>query len=289
MTIHSMTGFGRGSAKNESFELTVEIKSVNNRYRDFRFRLPSLVSSMEMDFRNQISQIFKRGSFDISLNYNKSQDSRSFDDIDFEKVNELIELTKEKLEGGVAPMRPTDLLRQEFMKDDREAKESHLKELGILALKSACEELQKSRASEGNKLRSVLKKHVEEFTTHFESVKKLSGTFQDAVTDRLKKRFEEYGKDLKVEEPRLMQEILFYLEKMDVGEEVNRLDAHLSKMEKLLNAGGECGRQIDFLVQEMNRETNTIGSKSTVGEISELVVQMKVQIEKIREQGLNIE
>lgn len=120
-------------------------------------------------------------------------------------------------------------------------------------------------------------------------MKKNADTFKKAVEDKLLKRVEEYKNIVAIDQGRLLQEVVFYLEKMDIHEEINRVHAHLEKFKNLLKSDNEVGRQIDFLVQELNRETNTMGSKTTNEEISQAVVQMKVQLEKIREQGLNIE
>ena len=117
----------------------------------------------------------------------------------------------------------------------------------------------------------------------------MKDSYQEQIKDKLLKRFETENSNLKIDDSRFHQEVIYYLEKLDIDEEVNRIDIHLNKLDKIFNSTGEVGRQIDFLVQELNRETNTIGSKSASGEISENVIQMKVQLEKIREQALNIE
>jgi uncharacterized protein (TIGR00255 family) len=183
----------------------------------------------------------------------------------------------------------TDFLRSEFMLDQDEENQAELSELASRAFKAALANLKKSRESEGEKLIKVLMKHLDIYRSHFQVIEKNAEHFKANVEEKLKKRVDEYKSLVNVEQSRLLQEVVFYLEKIDIHEEINRIHAHLEKFQNLLKSSNEVGRQIDFLIQELNRETNTMGSKSTMKEISDSVVQMKVQLEKMREQGLNIE
>ncbi|MFG1482949.1 YicC/YloC family endoribonuclease [Halobacteriovorax sp. ZH5_bin.2] len=289
--IYSMTGFGKAEAGSESLQVTVEIKTVNHRFKDIRFKMSSLFNSVELEMRNLISQNFKRGSFDINVSYKRLETKSRFDDIDTEKVNAFISSMKHLADKNDVQLdiKPTDFLRNEFMKEVDESSIDEMNTFAIDALKGAIENLKESRKVEGQKMVDVIKKHQQSYEEFFNIVNDKSDEFQAAVKERLEKRFDEYKTAMPVDEPRFMQEVIFYLEKMDIHEEINRINAHLSKLNDLLTKGGEVGRQIDFLIQELNRETNTTGSKSTLQEISEAVVQMKVQLEKIREQGLNLE
>ncbi|MFG1493765.1 YicC/YloC family endoribonuclease [Halobacteriovorax sp. ZH4_bin.1] len=289
--IYSMTGFGKAEAGSESLQITVEIKTVNHRFKDIRFKMSSLFNSVELEMRNLISQNFKRGSFDINVSYKRLETKSRFDDIDSEKVNAFISSMKHLADKNDVQLdiKPTDFLRNEFMKEVDESSIDEMNTFAIDALKGAIENLKESRKVEGQKMVDVIKKHQKSYEEFFNIVNDKSDEFQAAVKERLEKRFDEYKTAMPVDEPRFMQEVIFYLEKMDIHEEINRINAHLSKLNDLLTKGGEVGRQIDFLIQELNRETNTTGSKSTLQEISEAVVQMKVQLEKIREQGLNLE
>lgn len=186
-------------------------------------------------------------------------------------------------------MSPVDFMRGEFMKDQDLSKDESLINLTIEAYSKALEKLKESRLIEGKKLQAVITGHIKNYTENFKIIESLADEFQQSVEEKIRKRFEELLKDVKVDEPRFMQEVVYYLEKMDVHEEINRITGHLSKLDKLLSASGEVGRQIDFMMQELGRETNTIGSKSNMKQISETVVQMKVHLEKIREQSLNLE
>lgn len=284
-----MTGFGRGISEGDNFNVTVEIKSVNHRFKDVRFKMSSLFNSIEMDLKKLLFSKMKRGSFEVYINYKKSEKKASFEDIDTTKVNDFVKLIKETIPDTHLSLEPTQFLRGEFYKDQDLSSDEELLSLTKDAFEHACKSILSSREVEGKKLHSVLIDHKKKYQEHFATIESLTEEFQESVEQKLRKRLQTYGSEINVEEQRLLQEVVFYLEKLDVHEEINRIESHLKKLEDLLSSQSEVGRQIDFLVQELNRETNTIGSKSSHEEISHNVVQMKVQLEKIREQGLNLE
>lgn len=291
MSLQSMTGYGRGEAAGDSYTVVAEIKSVNHRFKDIRFKMSSLFAPIEMDLKKVVGEAFHRGSFDIFINYKRSETNTKFDDIDPKKVQNFIEMMKKTTDSLDVDIECsyTDFLRSEFMADQNDNKTEELQNLAKEAFKGAVESLTESRAGEGEKMITILKKHRDIYTENYQQIVDQADTFQAHVEERLTKKFQELQAEIKVDEPRFLQEVVYYLEKMDVHEEINRIKAHLEKLDKLLNSKREVGRQIDFLVQELGRETNTIGSKSSMKDLSENVVQMKVQLEKIREQGLNLE
>ncbi len=289
--IQSMTGFGKGEVSGTEYCVSVEIKSVNHRFKDLRFKMASVLSSMEIELKQILSDRFNRGSFDIYINFKRSSENQKFNDLDREKIVQFIEQMKEiqaqtKVEMS---LRPTDFLRPDFYRDQETDQYESLKPQVREAFVLAVEDLYKSRALEGGKLVEVLRKHRQSYYENYQKIEGWTESYQRSVEEKLKKRFDEMKVGIPVDEPRFMQEVVFYLEKLDVHEEINRIASHMHKFDSLLIDSGEVGRQIDFLVQELNRETNTIGSKSGMLEISDAVVQMKVQLEKIREQALNLE
>ncbi len=284
-----MTGFGRGESSDSQYNVTVEIKSVNHRFKDTRFKMSSLFNSLELELKKELFSFFKRGSFDIFVNFKRADKNSKFEDIDFDKVKSFLESSSSIIPREQMKISPTEFLRSEFMMENDLSKDESLLGLTRAAFTKACKRLEESRQSEGLKLDKVIREHLSVYQQHFQNVVAQAPTFQKTVENKLKKRFEEMKTELNVEEPRFMQEVVFYLEKLDVYEEINRIKAHLEKLEEIIGGKAEVGRQIDFLVQELNRETNTIGSKSSMQEISDNVVQMKVQLEKVREQGLNLE
>jgi uncharacterized protein (TIGR00255 family) len=291
MSIQSMTGFGKGTEESTNYVVSVEIKSVNNRFKDFRFKLPSNLNALEMELKKEINDVFSRGSFDILVNIKRAENKSRFEDLDMKKISsfmdKMLPLLKEK---NIEPkVELTEFLRSEFYQDQDEVTLEELNSLVVKAFRNAISDLKESRISEGQKLVTVLLKHLDQYKNHYKVIEANSVHFKKMVEDKLQKRIEEYKNVMTVDQGRLLQEVIFYLEKIDIHEEINRVNAHLEKFQNLLKSSNEVGRQIDFFIQELNRETNTMGSKSSMSEISDAVVQMKVQLEKMREQGLNIE
>jgi uncharacterized protein (TIGR00255 family) len=291
MTIQSMTGFGRGESQSDKFSFTVDIKSVNHRFKDMRFKMSSLFTPLELEFKKLLLEKFKRGSFDIFINFKKTGDKNEIVDLDVEKIGSFLKKLKEVSDKHDVEMEfsPTDFLRQEFYVEKDEKMETEMFSLAKEAFSAALSNLLESRVSEGEKLVEVLNSHKALYVKHFEVITTKLPEFQTSVENKIRKKFTEVQSDLDIDEPRFLQEVVYYLEKLDVSEETNRIEIHLNKLAKLLGQDLEVGRQIDFLMQELGRETNTIGSKSTMADISDSVIQMKVQLEKIREQGLNLE
>tara|TARA_B100001971_G_C18268000_1_gene596047 strand:+ start:42968 stop:43834 length:867 start_codon:yes stop_codon:yes gene_type:complete len=288
MSHQSMTGFGKGEALGEKYKVTTEIKSVNHRFKDTRFKMSSYFNSIELDLKKVLESHFKRGSFEIFLQYKKNPDLASSVELDEKKIATYLEQVKgiADAKGVNLSVSPTEFLRSDFYTDD-EDKVDELKEQAVASFEAACKELVKSRLDEGQKLINTLSDHAQKYREHYEEVVKLKDSYQDGIKEKLIARLEK--EDIKFDEQRLQQEVIYYLEKLDIEEEISRIQIHLEKLKKVLETSGECGRQIDFLVQELNRETNTIGSKCASDKISENVIQMKVHLEKIREQALNME
>lgn len=291
MTAQSMTGFGQSVSQSDNFVVSVEMKSVNNRFKDIRFKMPSTLNAQEIELKKIMTDTFSRGSFDVYVNVKRSEGKNRFDDLDSKKISQFIQKVSAliKAEGVTPTLSMTDLLRSEFLLDQDEGNQEELISLLHQSFNGAILDLKKSRESEGEKLIKVLEKHLENFRTQFSFVEKNAEHFKTVVEEKLKKRIDEYKALVSVEQSRILQEVVFYLEKIDIHEEINRIHSHLEKFENLIKSNSDVGRQIDFLIQELGRETNTMGSKSSMKEISDAVVQMKLQLEKMREQGLNIE
>lgn len=291
MTVYSMTGFGKGEASGANYTITTEIKTVNNRFKDFKFRMSSLFNSLELDLRSKLENDFRRGSFDISVSYKKNDKAVTEFQVDLNKVEAYLKLLKPTFEknGATFNVSPTDFLRADFYKDDDAQKESEMDPLVLQSFDKAIAALKASRSAEGRKLVDKLMEHLQVYETCLGKVEKLKLEYPDMMKDKLTLKLNEKLKDIKIDESRFLQEVVYYLEKLEVDEEINRAHIHLGKLKNVLSSSGEIGRQIDFLLQELGRETNTLGSKSAHPEISSNVVEMKVQLEKIREQALNLE
>ena len=293
MSFQSMTGFGRSEGSNDYYSFTVEVKSVNHRFRDIRLKTPSLLNTFEMSFKQIIGKTFKRGSFDVFINYKRSSTENTFNHIDEIKVQDFLKKISDLSEkSGVSfSHSSTDFLRSEFYKDfNYEEEVEKIKDLVMDTFRAALENLKESRLQEGSKMIGVIKGHQDDFQKHLDFVDAKTEGFSAQIKKRMTDKFaKDFPKDIKVDEGRFMQEVIHYLEKVDISEETNRLKSHLLKLNEILNTGGEIGRKLEFFTQELGREVNTIGSKSFVEEISQSVIQMKIQLEKIREQALNLE
>ena len=216
-----------------------------------------------------------------------------FSHIDKEKVKSFLNnMAQIEQDSSIRFTYPAvDFLRSEFFKDqDSEKEVEALKDLFFEAFSKALNALKETRLQEGGRMVKVIESHLETFKTHFKGIEKGAFDFTTPVKNRLREKFEkEFSKEYKIDEGRFMQEVIYTLEKLDVSEEINRLKSHLVKFDEMLKNGGEVGRKLEFFIQELGREVNTIGSKSILEEISQSVIQMKVQLEKIREQALNLE
>jgi uncharacterized protein (TIGR00255 family) len=290
MSVYSMTGFGRGEATATKWNVVVEIKTVNNRFKDFRFKMGSTLSSLEFDLRGQLEKQFKRGTFDVAVTYQRKSDAPSETSLDSAKVKQWLDTVLPLVEGRVPlSVSPTDFMRQDFLKEEESDKGQELAPLVLAAFADATTKLKASRSAEGASLVTKLLEHLGDYERLLLKNETLKKQYPDMVKDKLTAKLAERMKDFQVDEGRLMQEVIFYLEKLEIDEEINRAKIHVAKLKEVMKGSGEVGRQIDFLLQELGRETNTMGSKSAHMEISQNVVEMKVQLEKIREQALNLE
>jgi len=291
MSVYSMTGFGKGESAGANYTLTTEIKTVNNRFKDFKFRMSSLFNPIEIELRSKLENEFKRGSFDISVSYKKNEKAVAEFYIDPKKVAAYLDLLKPVFdEKKIAfQVSPVEFLRSDFYREDDTDREEEMSELAKKSFDQAIAALKASRSSEGKKLVEKLLEHLGVYETCLVEVEKLKNLYPDMIKDKLNLKMAEKLKDFKVDESRFMQEGIYYLEKQKMDREITRARIQLGKLKSGLNSKGEIGRQIDFLLQELGRETNTMGSKSAHTDISSNVVEMKVQLEKIREQALNLE
>ena len=291
MSVYSMTGFGKGEASGANYTITTEIKTVNNRFKDFKFRMSNLFNPLELELRSKLEGEFRRGSFDISLTYKRNEKVVTEFQVDAKKVEAYLKMMKPIFESTGTPFQvsPTEFLRSDFYKDEDAEKEKELEPIALKSFEEAIKALKVSRSHEGEKLVHKLLEHLATYETCLGNVEKLKALYPDMMKDKLTSKLNEKLKDIKVDESRFLQEVVYYLEKLEIDEEINRAKIHLGKLKAVLKSSGEIGRQIDFLLQELGRETNTMGSKSAHPEISSNVVEMKVQLEKIREQALNLE
>ncbi|MBQ6991842.1 MAG: YicC family protein [Clostridia bacterium] len=291
--IKSMTGFGRSKYENDSREYLVEIKSVNNRFNDVNIKIPRAIGFLEEKVKKVITNSVSRGKIDVFISFtNNSEKGKSI------KINtELAKLYVQEIKklaqdaniiDNVSVMEVTKLPEVFTIKLEEDDEELLWNELEI-CLKDAINNFVQMRTNEGEKIKKDLVERIEIIKAKIKKISAISTGLVDEYIVKLEKRIKDILKTNVVDEARLAQEVVIYSDKCSVEEEITRLKSHISQFLGLLDSDIAIGKKIDFLIQEMNRETNTIGSKANNLEITNLVVDIKTEIENIREQIQNIE
>lgn len=294
----SMTGFGKAVRETKKYQIEMEIKSVNQRFLDIQIRSPKVLNFIENEIRQLIKQYLSRGRVEVFINLAYVGGSQKQLFIDWDLIDELVS----KLKGGFAQrygeqshLEISRLIEKLVMNEDfvrvEEKTEDDLNELSELVIattKEALAEIEKSRQMEGLELTGILQQNSEEFKQTLENLIRFFSLYEQEYQEKYQKKLEEFLGTV-VDEQRLLTELAILLERGDIHEELDRLMIHSKKLDGLVAATYPVGRELDFLIQEMNREVNTIGSKSNAIEIKTQVVQLKTTLEKIREQIQNIE
>src|ERR1043166_137877 len=290
----SMTGYGRGSAAGESFAVSVDLKTVNNRFLDVHLRLSGELNSLEPIIKRQIGARLSRGRVDVSINFEKTSQTayeinrpliagyvsalRSMQE-EFDIGGALDINVLARLPGALQPAR--DGLGDEVAAGIKKA------------LAEALDQLEKMRAQEGETLRQEMSDRIDKIQKLVPIIENAAAGLVDAYRARLQKRIGELlsrnGQLVEIDPGRLAQEVAYLSDRSDVSEEMVRLHSHLAQFRDALNSSGESGKMLDFLLQELNREANTTLSKSTDLVIKEAALAIKAEVEKIREQVQNVE
>ena len=289
-----MTGFGRGTVSEENFAVTVELKTVNNRFLDVSLRLAGEIQALESIIKRQISNKLSRGRVEVNLNY--------------ERTNEIVyELNRPMIAGYLAAMRK---MQDEFSLSGEPdlnviarlpnvllPKKDDLSEQFIngveLAVSSALEDLEKMRENEGEMLRKELNFRLTEIENRVPAIQSESDKVADEYRQRLTKRISEFlaksESQIDIDQSRLAQEVAYLADRSDISEEIQRLTGHIEHFRQIMTETTEVGKRLDFLTQELNREANTIASKTNNLIVKENALAIKSEIEKIREQIQNVE
>ena len=291
--IHSMTGYGRAVQTLRGREITVELRSVNNRFLDCNVKLPRAFSYAEDAIKQTVKQAVSRGKVDVFVSVQTTAEE-----------NVRVSLNRPVLEGYLQALRTvaedygvrddisaTALARfpEVFVVEKPEEDEEQNTADLLAVTREALGAYQAMRATEGAALVADLRAHAAVILAHVAEVEQRSPETVREYRARLENKFREVLENTNIDESRILTEAAIFADKVAVDEETVRLRSHLSQMEALLQGGGAVGRKLDFLLQEMNREANTIGSKGNDLEQARTVVDIKAELEKIREQTQNIE
>jgi len=310
--MNSMTGFGKASVSTENYSLTVEIKSVNHRFLDVSFKIPPFYAQCESRLLKEIRDNVKRGHLDVFIvrkntasNYQETSSTYSVNEFyltNYLAVARQVIATAKANEADVIPLVLANLIdKRELTKMDEDTRVTDEltagdQDLVLQTVKTALRGLLEQRRDEGKNLTNVLRELFSEFESVCGQIQRATEKVPHKFHERLKSRLQNLAPDVDVSPERIAQEVAILADRLDVTEEHARLGSHRSAFATTagFNADSadksdECGRKMDFLIQEMGREINTIGSKAQDSEVGHLVVDAKAILEKIREQVQNIE
>ncbi len=292
--IRSMTGYGKGEYNDGIRNIIAEIKTINNRYSDINIKTPRHLRFYEDNIRKLVKNSISRGRIDVYLNieYISESDTIIAPNLTLAKqyksaINEI----KEALQLNDEVRLDTIIKFQDVLVAKENSEDEN--ELGVCvenSIKNAIEKLLSMRENEGEQLKNDVLSGVEKIKILSKEIKTYSSTLVQEYKDKLENRINELlGSKYELDENRLYNEIVFYSDKSDINEELIRLNSHILQLENTLNDGGAVGRKLDFIIQEANREINTIGSKIGNLDVTKNVIEVKNILEKIREQVQNIE
>ena len=292
--IRSMTGYGKQNLSVEGREYQIEIKSVNHRYLDINVKIPKAISYLEETIKKEISNKIKRGKIDVFVSFeNNSEEGRKIEinkqlaKLYIEQLKELAQ--EEKIESNIEVMDIAKIPDVLTIKVDEE--NSKIKDEIKQVTQGTVTRILEMKNIEGEKISQDLLQRIRNIQSKIVEISaKSTGLIEEYVV-KLEKRVKELLKNDEVDKSRLAQEVVIYADKCSIEEEITRLKSHIFQFENLIsnNQDGAIGKKLDFIIQEMNRETNTIGSKANNLEITNGVIDIKTEIEDIREQVQNIE
>lgn len=290
--IKSMTGYGKSSISKNLRDYQIEIKSVNHRYLDVSVKMPKNLSYLEEEIKKIIVSKLHRGKVDVFVTFNNSSLEGRNIKINTEIANMYIEQLRKlaKDEDLISDIPVTEITKLPDVlvienNEDEDTIKNELREVTNEAVNKIIE----MRKIEGQKIAEDLIKRLDEINVKVKRISELSTGLIDEYVVKLSSRIKELLQDQEIDENRIAQEVVIYADKCSIQEEVTRLDSHIYQFKNLLNSDEVVGKKLDFLIQEMNRETNTIGSKANNLEITNEVINIKTQLENIREQVQNIE
>lgn len=287
--LYSMTGFARQTAESPLGSLTCEVRTVNHRYLDVQFRLPEELRPKELELRQMIGASLHRGKVECGLHFRRTNNDETELHLNRELVAQIGARAEElgKLLPAVSPLDPVDVLRWPGVIEESEVDTEPLYDEAKKILNQTIAELSEMRASEGARIGAMIEARCKEIAGIAETVRERLPEVLAAVRKRQHERIEKL--DVDADPARLETELALIAQKLDVHEELDRLDSHVSEIRKVVKSGEPVGRRLDFLMQELNREANTLGSKSADAETTKAAVDLKVLIEQMREQIQNIE
>jgi len=287
--IASMTGFASSARESAQGQLAIELKTVNHRYLEFQSRIPDELRSLEPAMREAVTARLTRGKVDCRLTFTpKSTGPKSLvpDAQAMKSLQDAAAAVRAHFKDA-APLTVSEVLHWPGVLADESLSPDALRDDVAALFDTALKELNQTRTREGAKLEALLLERLDSMAVLAKEAAPLMPAAVKAFQDKLATKIAEAG--AAPTDERLQQEVVLYAARIDVDEELSRLVTHIGEMRRVLAKGGACGKRLDFLCQELNREANTLGSKSVANEITRIAVELKVLIEQMREQVQNIE
>ena len=291
--VKSMTGFGRCEVSEGTRKMTVEMKSVNHRYLDVNMKMPKKLNFFDASIRNLLKTYIQRGKVDLFITFEDTAETNFSLKYNQELAGEYLKYLQQMAEqfGLENDIRVSSLSRypEVLSMEEVQVDEEELWNLLEKALRGACEQFVESRIKEGENLKRDLLAKLDEMLENVDYISVRSPQIVGEYRKKLEDKVKELLEDVHIEESRLATEITIFADKICVDEEIVRLRSHIEHTKATLESGGAVGRKLDFIAQEMNREANTILSKANDLEVSNHAIDLKTEIEKVREQIQNIE
>ena len=294
--IKSMTGYGKSSYMDDKLNIDVEIKTVNSRFLDINIRMPYQLNFMEDKINKLIRKYITRGRVDLFIkSKTKSLGNTNIiiDELQAQKMYDSLEFLKSKfnLKGEYRDIRISDILRNEDVLkfESEELDEEYLSSTILNTVEDVLKQLVNMRIDEGNNLKKDLICNLKLLKNNKEKISEQVKDLKEEIRNKLFTNIQEILNQISINEDRLANEIVFYADRQDINEELSRLDSHFIQFENNLESNEAIGKKLDFITQEMLRETNTIGSKTLNIYVINHIIEMKTTIEKIKEQVQNIE
>ena len=287
--MQSMTAFARLETQADWGHVVWECRSVNHRYLEHGFRLPEQFRQLEPKLRERIRQRLQRGKLDITMRYTPGPAAAVNLMVNEPLARELVAAQQQMatITGDSVQLRNIDVLRFQGVVSVQETHDDRVDEAVLALFEQTLDELQTQRQREGNAIADMLQQRLQAIDSELDKVRPLVAAITDKQSQRIKQRFTEL--ELAVDPSRLEQELVFLAQKADVAEELDRLDTHVREIRRIIANEAVCGRRLDFLMQELNREANTLASKSIQADTTQSSVELKVIIEQMREQIQNRE
>lgn len=291
--IRSMTGFARGQSENDSYVAEIELRSVNHRYQDVRVRVPGSLAHLETKIRNEVSSRVKRGKVDVSVRLTPKEDSTHQLELDRPLIEDFVRVARnlgqELGVGGELTLSDLVGFHPGFSVKERDLSGGE----GVWnalepALEKALDEYDRMSRTEGQELASDFDRRVQTIAEHIDAIEGLSAASKEKRRQEILDRIKELD-GTGIEPSALAIEVARLVERSDITEELTRYRSHVTLWREAMGAEGPCGKKLDFIIQEMNREVNTIGSKCKDAAVTEKVIAIKSELERIREQVQNIE